>query len=75
MTAKEYLREIRPTNKPHTCISVLQAIKILLCICALVLAYLFALNGRYVKEDDEYYFDKWTKTILIIENYKEVEQK
>lgn len=62
-------------NKHYTSVSVLQAIKILLCICALVLAYLFALNGRYIKEDSEYYFDKWTKKILVIENYETVEQK
>lgn len=56
-------------------ITISQNLKILFCICTLIIAYLFALNGRYVKEDDEYYFDKWTKTILVIENYKAVEQK
>lgn len=56
-------------------ITISQNLKILFCICALIIAYLFALNGRYTKEDDEYYFDKWTKTILVIGNYKEVEQK
>ncbi len=60
------------TNKQTT---ILQVLKIFICICALILAYLFALNGRYTKEDDEYYFDKWTKTILVIEKYKAVEQK
>lgn len=52
-----------------------KTIKVLFLVFALILAYLFALNGRYVKEDDEYYFDKWTKTILVIENYEVVKQK
>lgn len=63
------------TGNTNNRTAVLQVLKILFCICALILAYLFALNGRYTKEDDEYYFDKWTKTILVIENYKAVEQK
>lgn len=46
--------------------------KIVLLIILLVIGYLFALNGRYIKVDDEYYFDKWTKTILEIQKYEEV---
>lgn len=59
-------------NNPHTRISISQTIKVLFLILALIVAYLFALNGRYIKEDDEYYFDKWTKTILVIEKYESV---
>ena len=62
-------------TKDNSSISIMQVLKILFCIAALVLAYLFALNGRYVREDDELYFDKWTKTILVIGNYQDVGQK
>lgn len=41
--------------------------RLLLCIIALVIAYLFALNGRYIKDGDYCYFDKWTKTMLWID--------
>ena len=40
---------------------------------ALCIAYLFALNGRYIQEDDGVYFDKWTKSIVEIVRYKTVE--
>ena len=49
-------------------------IKILLIVLILIIAYLFALNGRYIQGDDEFiYFDKWTKSILEITRYKTVE--
>lgn len=35
---------------------------------ALIVAYLFALNGRYIKK----FFDKWTKTILYIGIYEKI---
>lgn len=45
----------------------------MLMVLALIVAYLFALNGRYVKLDDDYYFDKWTKTMLEIQRVEQVE--
>lgn len=59
-------------NKPQTSTLVSRTIKVSFLILALIVAYLFALNGRYIKEDDEYYFDKWTKTILVIERYETI---
>lgn len=49
--------------------------KILICamvVIALVFVYLFALNGRYDKIEGAAYFDKWTKTILIINKTEEI---
>ena len=48
-------------NKRFTHIQISQTIKVLFFAVALIIAFLFALNGRYMKIDDEYYFDKWTK--------------
>lgn len=45
-------------------------LKILFFALALVLAYLFALNGRYIKVDYEVYFDKWTRQMIIIDREK-----
>lgn len=48
--------------------------KTLLTIVAIILAYLFALNGRYIKMDDRSFgedgavFDKWTQNIFVIDN-------
>lgn len=42
-------------------------------VIALVIAYLFALNGRYIQVDDDYYFDKWTKSMVEITRYKTIE--
>ncbi len=50
-----------------------QTIKVLFLILALIVAYLFALNGRFIKIDDEYYFDKWTKTMLEIKRVDFIE--
>ncbi|MBQ8270833.1 MAG: hypothetical protein IJZ22_06495 [Bacteroidaceae bacterium] len=33
--------------------------KILFFTLALIVAFLFALNGRYMMIDDDYYLDKW----------------
>ena len=61
-------------NKPHTRISISHAITVLFITIALVIAYLFALNGRYIQGDDEFiYFDKWTKSMLEINRYKTIE--
>lgn len=60
-------------NKRFTRIQISQTIKVLVFAVALIIAFLFALNGRYMKIDDEYYFDKWTKTMLEIKRYEIVE--
>ena len=60
-------------NKPHSRILFFQAIKALFFVLALFVAYLFALNGRFIKIDDEYYFDKWTKTMLEIKRVDFIE--
>lgn len=44
-------------------ISTSQMIKVLFLILALIVAYLFALNGRYLMIDEDYYFDKWKKEV------------
>lgn len=57
-------------DKPHTRIFVSQTIKVLFFVFALIIAFLFALNGRYTKESADEYFDKWTKTIIIIDRFE-----
>lgn len=41
--------------------------KIILFIAVLIIAYLFALNGRYMQEDSEVYFDKWKCKLILVE--------
>lgn len=36
-------------------------IKIVIAIAAIIICYLFALNGRYSQDDDGFCMDKWTK--------------
>ena len=43
-----------------------QTIKVLFLILVLILAFLFALNGRYMMIDDDYYLDKWKKEVRSI---------
>lgn len=45
-------------------------------VILLVLAYLFALNNRYYVKDAGVYFDKWTKTMYVLEdgNFKPIEK-
>ncbi len=52
------------SNKPFSRFLISQTIKVLLCLFALIVAYLFALNGRFIKDDEGYNFDKWTQTIV-----------
>lgn len=61
-------------NKPYISIRIAWTIKVLFLILALILAYLFALNGRYAQVDTDYdlYFDKWTKTIVTIDRQKTI---
>ena len=40
-------------------------IKLLIAIAFLIIAYLFAQNGRYSHADQDLYFDKWTNKALI----------
>lgn len=49
-------------NKSHNLISFIKA---LFFVLALILVYLFALNGRYAPAGERGMFiDKWTKTLL-----------
>lgn len=52
------------SNKPFSQLLITQTIKVLFFAFALIVAYLFALNGRFIKDDEGYYFDKWTQTIV-----------
>lgn len=60
-------------NKPLARLHMNRMIKVSLLLFALIIALLFALNGRYIKVADEYYFDKWTKTMLEIGKYEVIE--
>lgn len=46
-------------------------IKLLLIICALFIAYLFALNGRYTKiyNNEPVFFDKWRTRVIVIDDF------
>lgn len=55
-------------DNPHTRISASQTIKVLFFVLALIVAFLFALNGRYMMIDDDYYFDKWKKEVRSVES-------
>lgn len=63
------------SNNPHTHIFSSQAIKVLFFVLALIVAFLFALNGRYAMVSADEFFDKWTKTIIAIDRYEVIEQK
>lgn len=41
--------------------------KYLLVLFALLIAFLFALNGRYEKDSGRYVFDKWRGKIIRLE--------
>lgn len=55
------------SNKPHTRISASQVIKVLFLVLALIVAFLFDLNGRYVMIDEDYYLDKWKKEVRSVD--------
>lgn len=57
------------TNKPHTRIFVSQTIKVLFFVFALIIAFLFALNGRYMVVDEGYILDKWKKEVIDMYEY------
>lgn len=48
-------------------------IKSIFAILVLVIMYLFALNGRYSKIEDNVYFDKWQRCIIEVCKTKVVE--
>ncbi len=50
-------------NKLFTFPHISKVIKVLLFVSVLIVAYLFALNGRYSHVGGLLYFDKWTKEI------------
>lgn len=53
------------TNKPSGRIFFDRTAKVLFLVLVLVIAYLFALNGRYSHTGESLYFDKWTNKALI----------
>lgn len=57
----------RGYKKPSTRISASRVIKVLFLVLALIVAFLFALNGRYMMIDDDYYLDKWKKEIRSVD--------
>lgn len=56
-------RVMEKQNNRFTCTQIFLAIKVLILIFALIVAFLFALNGRYSHVGELLYFDKWTKEI------------
>lgn len=58
------------SNKRFTRTQITQTIKVLVLVFALIVAFLFTLNGRYMQVSDDEFFDKWTKTIIAIEKYE-----
>lgn len=59
-------------NKPHLRHAVFQTIKVLVLLFALLISFLFALNGRYYVHNEGVYFDKWKKTIIFIDRWDEI---
>lgn len=47
-----------------------RVIKIILIVIALVILYLFALNGRYENIYGIVYFDKWEKVLIEVKRAK-----
>lgn len=48
-------------------------IKSIIAILMLIILYLFALNGRYSKIEDNIYFDKWKRCIIVVNKTIDVE--
>lgn len=57
----------RGYKKPSTHISASRVVKVLFLVFALIVVFLFALNGRYVMIDEYYYLDKWKKEVRSID--------
>lgn len=47
-----------------------RVIKIILIVIALVILYLYALNGRYENIYGTVYFDKWEKVLIEVKRAK-----
>ena len=60
------------SNKPDRRNVFVWMIKVSFLVLALIVAYLFALNGRYTHIGGDEFFDKWTKTILVIDKFNEI---
>lgn len=60
-------------NKPDRRTLTARTIKVSLAVFALIVAYLYALNGRYIHVEDDVFFDKWTETMLFVEKERVVE--
>lgn len=60
------------SNKPDRRNIFVWMIKVSFLVLALIVAYLFALNGRYTHIGGDEFFDKWTKTILVIDKFNEI---
>lgn len=56
-------------DKSHTRIFVSQTIKVLFFVFALIIAFLFALNGRYMVVDEDFILDKWKKEVIDMYEY------
>ena len=50
--------------------TIIQSIKLALMIIALIIAYFYVLNGRYMYISDDYLFDKWDKSKIYIKRAK-----
>lgn len=49
------------------------SIKVIFASLFLIILYLFALNGRYIKDDFQTYYDTWTQTIIVTSKWKEID--
>lgn len=61
------------SNKPDRRNVFVWMIKVSFLVLALIVAYLFALNGRYTHIGGDEFFDKWTKTIIGVGKYEQIE--
>lgn len=63
-------------DKSHIHITISQTIKVLFLILMLIVAFLFALNGRYAPVGERGLFmDKWTKRLIVLNNDGKFENK
>lgn len=67
MMTKEYYME------PNKKINYSGIVKSVIAVAVLIILYLFALNGRYSKVHDDYYFDKWRRCVVEAWSGKRVE--
>ncbi len=67
---KDY--DVKPIINNDKSYKLILGIKIVFILLLLYIAYLFVLNGRYAKIDDNYFFDKWDKKGFVIENFDDI---